>query len=401
MELPEDFPKEFYQPNYENGSIINLMNTIYTKFGIRTEKQELQLLQQAELESCTNVVLLVLDGLGMNFLERYGSNTLFKKHLRGQITSVYPTATASAMTSFYTGLAPISHGVTGWFMHLKELGIVSSFLPFVSRNLENKLIDKPETAEKIFNLEPETKRIEKYKVIMPHKITNSHYSNEMIGKKNQVGISNLESFFGAIALTTKNKRNNKTNPQFLLGYWPGIDTYCHKDGVDNKKTIEHFEELEEIFRVFIETIEEDIDEGKTKIIVTADHGLIDSKEPEKIELKEFREIHSSLSLPLCGDVRNIYCYVKPSKTEMFEKYVKKDLEEYCYMMKSTELVNSGLLGKGNKHEKLDDRIGDYTLLMKKNFVLVDQLPEEEDLRKLIGFHGGLSAEELFVPLIVR
>ena len=46
-------------------------------------------------------------------------------------TAANPPTTSAAITTFATGLAPQQHAVTGWFMHLKELGAVSTILPVV------------------------------------------------------------------------------------------------------------------------------------------------------------------------------------------------------------------------------------------------------------------------------
>jgi hypothetical protein len=49
------------------------------------------------------------------------------------------------------------------------------------------------------------------------------------------------------------------------------------------------------------------------------------------------------------------------------------------------------------HPRLDERIGDYILLLTDHHVLRDRLPSEKAYRQ-IGVHGGLSERELRVPL---
>jgi hypothetical protein len=48
---------------------------------------------------------------------------------------------------------------------------------------------------------------------------------------------------------------------------------------------------------------------------------------------------------------------------------------------------------------LHERIGDYTLLMKDCAIIKDWLPGERHYAQ-IGVHGGLSSQEMYVPLIV-
>ena len=55
-------------------------------------------------------------------------------------------------------------------------------------------------------------------------------------------------------------------------------------------------------------------------------------------------------------------------------------------------------GLGKPHPQLAQRIGDYVLLMKENYIIKDFLLGEEE-HFSIGNHGGLSEDEMYVPLI--
>ena len=68
-----------------------------------------------------NVVLIVLDGMGTDMMERNlpKSNFLRKNHI-DNLTSVFPSTTAAAMTSYYTGVSPNEHGWLGWSLYFKE-----------------------------------------------------------------------------------------------------------------------------------------------------------------------------------------------------------------------------------------------------------------------------------------
>ena len=45
------------------------------------------------------------------------------------------------------------------------------------------------------------------------------------------------------------------------------------------------------------------------------------------------------------------------------------------------------------------RTGDYTLIMKENYIIRETLSGQK-YKELIGIHGGLTSEEMFVPLII-
>jgi hypothetical protein len=61
-------------------------------------------------------------------------------------------------------------------------------------------------------------------------------------------------------------------------------------------------------------------------------------------------------------------------------------------------VKTGWFGPGPVHAKLLDRVGDYTAVCGPGRILVDNLPGASRFDQL-GVHGGMSDEELRVPLL--
>ncbi len=60
---------------------------------------------------------------------------------------------------------------------------------------------------------------------------------------------------------------------------------------------------------------------------------------------------------------------------------------------------AGLLGPGQPHPRLAERLGSHALLMEAGWTIVDHVPGEHE-HTMIGVHGGLSADEMRVPLIL-
>ena len=122
------------RPDYEGGSIVNLMASIEAAFGRRASYPELRDLASDEIAGARNLCLLVIDGLGWRYLARALGGGALRRHARAAITSTFPTTTATAITTFMTGLAPQQHGLTGWHMYFRELGTVLAVLPFRPRH---------------------------------------------------------------------------------------------------------------------------------------------------------------------------------------------------------------------------------------------------------------------------
>jgi hypothetical protein len=83
----------------------------------------------------------------------------------------------------------------------------------------------------------------------------------------------------------------------------------------------------------------------------------------------------------------------------FEDYVEQNFSGIAQLYLSQDLVNENLYGLGEAHPELAHRTGDYTLVMQGNHVMIDSLPGDTTAQ-LVGYHGGLSSQEIYVPLIL-
>ncbi|MBN1377531.1 alkaline phosphatase family protein [Candidatus Woesearchaeota archaeon] len=377
-------------PKYEDGSIVNLMSSIGKSFGTKSQYKFLKLLPPERLKDSKNIVLLVIDGLGFHYLQNK-KNSFLKKHVIGKMTSVFPATTAAAITTFLTGDAPQQHGITGWNVYLKELGMVVKILPFTARAGEipipEKLKIKDLLNEKCFS---ERINVDSF-IVQPNKIKDSVFTKALAKKAKRIGFNSMNGMFTDIRKAiTSNKRR-----KYIYAYWLEFDSLAHDFGVNAKKTDKHFEKIDNEIKKFAEKIKN----TNTTLIITSDHGFIDTPEKRRIELKDHPELKECLTLPLCGEGRVAYCYVKPSKARQFEKYVKTRLKDYCYLYKSEDLIKKNYFGIYKPNPELFNRIGDYALIMKENYIFKDELLNEKK-EHLIGNHAGITKEEMYVPLIV-
>ncbi|MBN2458264.1 alkaline phosphatase family protein [Candidatus Woesearchaeota archaeon] len=380
-------------PNYRDGSIVNLMSSIRNALGDRSAiYDELRLLPSKELKDAKNIVLIVIDGLGYTFLEKQAKGTVFRKGLKGAMTSVFPATTASAITTFATGAAPQQHAFTGWFMHLKEIGVVFTTLLFNPRFGGPALSTNGFTVQQVLKAKGISERLKACSyLVTARSIMNSDFTQAISGSSKRVGCNTLNDFFMQMEKSIRSHNRKK----FIFAYWPEFDSIAHKNGIGSKQAKKHYDELCRSLERFLKQIMD----TKTTLIITSDHGLIDTTKDRMIQLEEHPELLDCLTLPLCGEPRAAYCYVHPSKAERFEAYVKTKLKKYCSLHKSQDLIDKNIFGLSEPDPSLFDRVGDYVLIMKENYIIKDMiLKKERDFH--IGNHGGVSRDEMIVPLIV-
>jgi len=385
-------PRGVTLPEYQSGSIVNLMASIREALGGPPGPYPaLSALPPGSLRGRRNIVLLVVDGLGERFLRLSGTRTTLAAHLRGSMTSVFPSTTATAVTAFLTGVAPQQHGLVGWFTYLREVGSLVAVLPFRSRcggSLRQSGVDPA----RIFSAAPffDSLPITSF-AVSPKEIANSDFNVLHTGKAERRGYgSHLDMFEEIRGIVTSGRR-----PQYVYAYYAELDAFAHVFGIDSPQVAGLLAALDQAFHHFLESIAG----SDTTVIVTADHGFTDVRPENTIDLDRHPDLADTLVLPLSGERRVAFCYVHPHRRQDFEDYVRGPLGHCTRAYPSTKPLEWGWFGLGAAHPRLAERLGHYTLIMKDGYAIKDWvLGERRHLH--IGHHGGLTADEMVVPLIV-
>lgn len=378
-------------PDYHGGSILNLMSTIATACGGSSRYAPLRGLDPARLAAKRNLALLLVDGLGYNWLTRNWPDSLFCRHLQQRITSVFPSTTATAITTVMTGLAPQQHALTGWHMYFRELDTVAAVLPFRTRATNESLTRIGADPAVLFDHAPiyDGLQVETH-LVAPQSIINTEFNLAHSGRAARHGYIKLPELFENIARVLSANSNRK----FIYAYFSELDTLAHRFGIASLQVAAEFTRLDAAFRGFLAQIAG----SDTHLVVIADHGFIDSPSECLIELDRHPELAAMLAQPLCGERRVAYCYVRPGRHPDFERYVATRLGDHATLHRSADLIAQNWFGPGAPHPRLAERIGDYTLVMKGHCTLKDWLPNEKR-HAHIGVHGGISDDEMYVPLI--
>jgi hypothetical protein len=298
--------------------------------------------------------------------------------------------TAAAITTFLTGEAPQQHGLTGWHMWLRELGCVLTVLPGRPRYGGQSYRAAGIDPARLFGHVPLADRIATRAItVSPAQIAGSDFNRAHLGRGE---LRSFTTLAGMLRTTLQAIRQDRA-PKYLYLYWPRLDSIGHEQGMEARAAVAHLREIEQALTDFLVAAAG----TDTLILVTADHGQIDTAPADRIDLDEHPELADCLAIPLCGEPRAAFCYLRPGRVDDFLAYCREVLEERIEVHPSRELLALGLFGPGTPHPRLAERIGDYVILGRGSTVIRDRLPFEEH-HPQIGVHGGLTAAELEVPL---
>lgn len=371
-------------PDYEH-CILNLINSILKHYNVKSQYNGLPKLEKELSKNYKNVVLIILDGMGEHILKDVSPNGYFVQHHVDKITSVCPSTTTAAITTYYSGKPPIETGWIAMSQYFKEYGRAIEMLrktdSYTGEQIKNNKIDvfdliKYETIyEQIEKALPDVKAYE----------INPIYCDAR--SKRNINADNIYYMCESIKAICSNKDKN-----FILAYSDSPDTLLHKYGCKSKEVKEFIIDAENKIQQMMKELKD------TLVIVSADHG---HKDIEKVHnILDLKEIQDCIIMPASLESRAVTFWVKEDKREKFENYFKNNLDEEFILYTKEEFLNKNLLGFGKKHPKIDDFIGNYIAISIGSSIIklgTNISLEKKDKKST---HCGFTPDEMEVPLII-
>ncbi len=385
---------ELPRPDYNGGNLLNLMSSIIRGRGGHSPHRPLAGLPPAALRPYSKVILLLLDGLGANQLHRFALRGKGRKFLALHpwqlITTICPATTAAAVTTLATGASPAEHAFLGWHLHLPDLGMVGTILPFVTR-MDTPIATPEFNLKQYLALPAPLASIRGRRVLISQgTIPTSRTSLAQPWWTERHSFQNLDGLLRQLRAFARSPGR-----AYAYAYWPDYDSICHAYGPEGRASARHLAELD----AFLARVRRALAGTNTLLLVTADHGHMQTR--TGIDLSAIPGFYDTLSILPSGDARMVHCFVRPSRVKDFLRLTRAaPLLGACACVRHSEVLRSGILGPGTPHPALVNRLGDYVLFAAPGhaFLYPAALSRTKGIKR--GNHGGLSNDELNVPLFV-
>ncbi len=383
-------------PDYKN-SIVNLVSSILETYDVKTDHPPLKQLDTKTLKTKKNIILYILDGFGMNLLNKFATSTKFlNKNLISPITSVFPSTTSAAITSIISGKTPWEHGAIGWTLYFKEFAKNIDYLPnwdsitYKTQNAKKYNIIDYIGADNIFNKISNT----------AHDIQQFYLTHKELSQSSNIlrnsGTAEIIPYQDSKHLyKTLNKLILKSNStrKLIFVYSSSPDNIEHHHGVYADEVEKFIQETDSA----LEKLSLQLKGTDTTILISADHGLIDVD--KYFYVNEDVKLFDSMIMPTFPEPRFISFFVKKHKMKQFEEAFQK-YEDKFLLFERDEFLKHKLLGNGKMHPKIDDFIGDYMAIAISDSAMKSIYMQNGKWKKeFYAHHAGLTEDEMLVPLI--
>ena len=367
---------EFVEPAYGRRSLGDVVPAVAAALGVDDAPGRSEL----ELPGAAAYVVFLVDGLGSRLLERYAHAAPFLSSMVSQpATAGVPSTTVTSLTSFGTGLTPGTHGLVGF----------TSRIPGTDRLLNalwwDKDIDPLEwqpNATAFTGLGALGVRVT---VVNKREFKGSgltvaaHRGAEFVGA-DKVG----ERIAATVAASAE-------RPSMTYVYDGDLDWTGHKYGVASSQWLQQLAMIDAEAEQLREALPDD-----RRLLVVADHGMVDSALDHRIDVDEILELRDGLAV-FGGEARfrHLYCHngavgdVVATWTDL--------LGDRADVLTREAAIARGWFGA--VQPSVLPRLGDVVVACRGDHAIISttDFPYENTL---VGLHGSLTTDEMLIPVIV-
>jgi predicted AlkP superfamily pyrophosphatase or phosphodiesterase len=391
---------------YDGRCVSNIPDTLSKILALRSDSPLRLNGIYSTTDKAANLVFVLLDGLGYEMIAKgIASHSLpsLEKLLTqayfAPITTVFPSTTSTATTSIHYGLTPQEHGVVGYTMFFPQFGTIADTLHFVPLlGGRSSLFDA--------GLDPNTflegRTI--HEKMTEHGFSSMLYFSKWITDSGLSKITNrgstVISHLTAADMFTRLRKEleRRKENSFHFAYFASPDTVAHTRGPFSD---EYLAEVDSVFHSLISEVFHKLHSSvgnKTSIIISADHGLSYTEEQNVIDLAKYPDLLQLFEIPPCGDSRALFLRVRPGRLDKVREYIEKRFPAMFLVMDSKEVISKGLLGRGKVSDRAAEALGDL-VAVPLGLKAVDNSNVFKRNGQQLGRHGGLSKNEMLVPLI--
>jgi type I phosphodiesterase/nucleotide pyrophosphatase len=360
------------------------------------------------------VILLFVDAFGWRFFKQYAEKYPFLKTILrhgavSKMTSQFPSTTAAHVTCMHTGLDVGQSGVYEWNYY--EPLVDEVITPLLFAYAGDKERDSLKRAgipagaffpTHTFYQKLQTSGIASY-VFQSEAYTPSTFSDIVYkGAK----VTPYKRLSEALTNLAELVITDKAPLSYYFLYFDKIDAICHTYGPNSHQ----FAEIVDAFLRMMEELFYQKLVGKveqTLLVLTADHGQVEvdplrtcylNKQGVGIEQCLQTNRRGKLLVP-AGSARDMFLHVKKERLDEAVSILQKHLAGRAEVYRTEQLVAQHFFGAAQPSKEFMMRVGNVVILPYQNESVWWYEGGKFEMH-FQGHHGGLTPEEMEIPLLL-
>jgi hypothetical protein len=327
----------------------------------------------------TSAVVFVIDGLGARNLAARSGHARFLAQAGGRravCRTVFPSTTASALTSLLTGASVGTHGIVGYRARVPATDDVVNQLrgwdaghlpPGWQRATPSSAGERP------------------FFAVSKSEYAGTGFTAATLGGAEFHGEDDLTQRVRTAAALASRVPGSLT---YL--YAPELDAIGHRRGWESDEWVAALERVDAAAR--------DLEAAATRdvgIVVTADHGMVDVPRHRHVLLTEGGLTDGVRHIG--GEPRMLHLYASDTEAGAVLTRWRHAEAHRSWVLSRDEAIEAGLFG--DVADDVRARIGDVLVAARAGIAYYDDREADKGAQRMIGQHGSLTDEERVVPLL--
>jgi len=367
----------FVEPAYRSRSLADVVPAVAAALGHPLGERPAGLV----LPPAPSYVVFLVDGLGAELLHRYAHAAPFLSAMAdGQPgTACVPSTTATSLTSLGTGLPPGAHGLVGFTSRVPGTDTLLNALQWDAAVDPTEWQPHPTAFARLALLGVTVTSVNKREFRSSGLTIASQRGAEYVGA-DRVG----ERI--AAAVVASNPR-----PSLTYVYDGDLDWTGHRFGVASSQWLQQLAMVDAEAEQLREALP-----SHTRLLVVADHGMVDSTPASKVDVDEHLELREGLVL-VGGEARFRHLYVSRGAAGDVAAAWRAQLGLRAEVLLRDEAIARGWFGAVDAGVR--PRLGDVVVACTGDTAVLSTsaFPYEA---KLIGLHGSLTPAEMLIPIVL-
>lgn len=356
-------------PDYAGGGLVNVVAELERRMTGSAPSPGLRDDLASVIPDADSYVLVLFDGLGDHQLDHPNARRLAASR-RGAVDASFPTTTTVSLATIATGLPPAGHGLLGYQLWLPQVERVMATIKWTTLWGEAVEFDHDNflpttTWERLAAAGAEPIALQ------PANFDGSALTRVLYRGARFEGYHDMGDAVTAAATLARPER------RLVVLYVPQVDFAAHVAGQQSEMYADALDVASEVW----ERLAQQLPAG-TAAIGIADHGHVDVLPEHRVVIAT--EDHEDRQF--AGDARVVFVHGEGASLaeRLPATWVPRSEMEHWW-------------GPGERHPSFEDRVPDGVLVADPGHAILHRFSDD----RLVGQHGGLTPEELDVPVLVE
>jgi Type I phosphodiesterase / nucleotide pyrophosphatase len=333
------------------------------------------------------VALVLVDGMGWHLLpELAGSAPLLASVVAGgtgrlsELACTFPSTTPSSLVSLGTGAQPGEHGILGFTLNIPGTDRVLNHIRWRDDPPHTEWQPLPTWFGRLQRVGV-TARVVLPAAFLGTGLTDAAYRGAQFHTTHP-----SDDYAGQLG------DELAATPGLVYGYIGDLDTAAHLFGIGSPRWHEAAVRVDALLTRLVETLPRN-----AAMLVTADHGGLNVPPEARVDLDTDPRLAAGVRV-VAGEARVRYLHTEPSAAADVQATWSEVLDGRAEVYSRAQAVGTGMFGPVNPAHLA--RIGDVVVVCTGDAAVLATAHEPVETARLIGFHGGATAAEIAIPLIV-